>query len=156
MRFKNITCESKDASTISVAYCFVGSLNVHENYISLRYSLLKNETVDKLVLQVQLMRKVSTWNPYLYAIKIDMCKFWKHRYNYLAKLIISFLDGHTNMNHSCPYKNETYLTIDNVTNIEVSEKIAHLPLPKGRYALHTTFQANNVTRAQTNIFFEMI
>lgn len=43
------------------------------------------------------------WKPFLYAIDIDMCRFWKLRYNAIAKMLFAFLDGHTNINHSCPY-----------------------------------------------------
>lgn len=49
------------------------------------------------------MVRRNGWTPYLYASDIDMCRFWKSRYNALAKLLLGFLDGRTNMNHSCPY-----------------------------------------------------
>ncbi|XP_070065850.1 uncharacterized protein Tsp42Ep isoform X2 [Drosophila virilis] len=41
LRFTNITCESKDLSTSSIEYCYVGHLDRLRNYMSVRYKLVQ-------------------------------------------------------------------------------------------------------------------
>lgn len=46
---------------------------------------------------------VTDWQPFLYSLNIDLCRVLKNRYNYVAKMIFELIDGHSNLNHSCPY-----------------------------------------------------
>jgi len=45
----------------------------------------------------------SNWQPFLHTMKLDLCRFWKNHHNHLARMVFEFIDGHTNMNHTCPY-----------------------------------------------------
>ncbi|XP_068148002.1 uncharacterized protein [Drosophila tropicalis] len=156
LRFSNITCESKDESLAKVNYCHLKTLGKGRNSFSLRYDMLYPVYRD-IGFHLRLMVKGNgRWKPFLYEINIDMCKFWKSRYNSIAKMVFAFLNGHTNMNHSCPYSKDKYIAIDNVLNTEVSTKLHGLPLGKGFYALFTRWSTNNITRVETNIYFEIV
>ncbi|XP_064540393.1 uncharacterized protein LOC135429845 isoform X2 [Drosophila montana] len=155
LRFTNITCESKDLSTNSIEYCYVGHLDRLRNYISVRYKLaqpLQNGFFFRFRLMI---RNNNSWQPFLYAIDIDLCRFWKSRYNAIAKLLYGLIEGHTNLNHTCPYT-ETFVTVDRVLNTDISKKIRGLPLGKGHYAVFTSWSWKNATRAITNIYLEVL
>ncbi|EDW46698.1 GM20826 [Drosophila sechellia] len=51
---------------------------------------------------------------------------------------------------------EKYISIDGLTNTEVSAKIRGVPMPKGFYALFTKWSTENITRVLTNYYFEVI
>ncbi|XP_064540395.1 uncharacterized protein LOC135429846 [Drosophila montana] len=153
MKFTNITCDSKYKNLATVEYCYIGQVDQLQNYMSLRYKIFE-PIKRELFFHFRLMIRRNGWKPYLYASDIDMCRFWKSRYNGLAKLILGFLDGHTNMNHSCPY-NENYIYIDRVMNTDISKRLPALPLGKGHYALFTRWSWKNVTRTLSNIYIEV-
>nr|XP_041631700.1 uncharacterized protein LOC108081292 [Drosophila kikkawai] len=109
VRFTEMTCESKDLSMGKVEYCEVKSLNKNNNSIRVRFSLLQ-PVLNNIGFHLQLMTKGSqsingapNWQPLLYAMNIDMCRFWKN--NYLARIVFELIEGHSNLNHSCPYSN---------------------------------------------------
>ncbi|XP_032571001.1 uncharacterized protein LOC6607935 [Drosophila sechellia] len=162
IRFTNVTCESKDLTMSIVEYCAVTTLSKNKNSISLRYAMLK-PVFRNIEIYFQLMTRgsesihaVSNWQPFLYTMKLDLCRFWKNHHNYLARMVFEFIDGHTNMNHTCPYTKEKYISIDGLTNTEVSAKIRGVPMPKGFYALFTKWSTENITRVLTNYYFEVI
>lgn len=122
-----------------------------------------------------MIRNRNSWQPFLYAIDIDLCRFLKSRYNAIAKLLYGLIEGHTNLNHTCPYmvrleypvtyilqhtsavfQKEKYVTIDRVLNTDISKKIRGLPLGKGHYAVFTSWSWKNTTRAMTNIYLEVL
>ncbi|EDW57296.2 uncharacterized protein Dvir_GJ14952, isoform C [Drosophila virilis] len=156
LRFTNITCESKDLSTSSIEYCYVGHLDRLRNYMSVRYKLVQPLQKDFFFRFRLMIRNRNSWQPFLYAIDIDLCRFWKTRYNGLAKMLYGLIEGHTNLNHTCPYLKEKYVTIDRVLNTDISKKIRGLPLGKGHYAVFTSWSWKNTTRAITNIYLEVL
>ncbi|XP_016980956.1 uncharacterized protein LOC108045961 [Drosophila rhopaloa] len=162
IRFTNVTCESKDLSMSVVEYCELKTLGRTKNSISLRYTMLK--PVSKNIgFHFQLMTKgsesvdgVSNWQPFLYAMDLDLCRFWKKRNNYVAKKIFELIQGHSNLNHCCPYSQEKFIAIDGLTNTDVSSKINGVPMTRGFYSLFTKWSTDNVTRFQTNFYFEVL
>ncbi|XP_017001591.2 uncharacterized protein [Drosophila takahashii] len=162
MKFTNVTCESKDFSKSRVEYCEVKTLGKNKNSIRLRYSMLQ-PVFDNIGFHFQLMTKGSesvdgtpNWQPFLYAVNLDMCRFWKNRHNHLAKMVFEFIEGHSNLNHSCPYTKEKFISIDDVTNTEVSSMIRGIPMAKGFYSLFTRWSTENITRVLTNFYFEVL
>ncbi|XP_017050180.1 uncharacterized protein LOC108094232 [Drosophila ficusphila] len=147
----------------TVEYCELTTLSKTKNSIRLRYKLLE-PGFHKLMLHLQLMTKGSesvdgapNWQPFLYEINLDFCRFWKkNRSNHLAKMIFNFIEGHSNLNHSCPFLTEDYFAIEGITNTEISSKIHGLPMAKGFYALYTKWLTENITRIQTNYYFEVL
>lgn len=117
---------------------------------------------------------VPSWQPFLYAIKIDVCQFGKSRYNYLARKVFEILEGHSNLNHSCPYsvssaymntaiilsqcafQADNFIAIDDITNVEVSSKMHGFPLAKGFYSLFSRWSSDNKTRVESNWVFEVL
>ncbi|XP_041563123.1 uncharacterized protein LOC121466769 [Drosophila elegans] len=162
IRFTNVTCESKDLSMGAVEYCEVNTLGRTKNSIRLRYTLLKPVFKD-IWFHFQLMTKGTegfdgtlNWQPFLYAMDLDMCRFWKNRYNYLARKVFEIIEGFSNLNHSCPYSKEKFIAIDDITNTHVSSKLHGMPMAKGFYSLFTKWSTANVTRVQTNFYFEVL
>ncbi|XP_043655447.1 uncharacterized protein LOC122621592 isoform X1 [Drosophila teissieri] len=162
IRFTNVTCESKDLSMSIVEYCEVTNLSKNKNSISLRYTMLK-PMLRNIEVYFQLMTRgsesintVSNWRPFLHTMTLDLCRFWKNHHNYLARMVFEFIEGHTNVNHTCPYTKENYISIEDVTNTEVSGKIRGVPMPKGFYALFTKWSTENISRVQTNFYFEVL
>ncbi|XP_026834528.1 uncharacterized protein LOC6541506 isoform X2 [Drosophila erecta] len=163
IRFNNVTCESTDLSMWTVEYCKLTNLSKDKNRISLRYTMLQ-PMLRNIEIYLQLMTRrsesinvASNWQPFLYSVKLDYCRYLKnHHHNYLAKMVFEFIEGHSNLNHSCPYTKEKYICIDDVTNTEVSRKIRGVPMPKGFYALFTKWSTENITRTVTNYYFEVV
>ncbi|XP_017077367.1 uncharacterized protein LOC108112127 [Drosophila eugracilis] len=160
--FTNVTCESKDLSISVVEYCEVTSLGKTKNSVRLRYTMPK-PVFKNIGFHFQLMTKgsesingVSNWQPFLYGMNLDMCRFWKNRHNYLAKMVFELIEGHSNLNHSCPYSNEKFIAIDGITNTDISSKIRGIPLTKGSYALFTKWSTENITRVLTKFYFDVL
>ncbi|EDW01556.1 GH20390 [Drosophila grimshawi] len=126
-----------------------------KNYFSLRYNLLKPIT-NNVSFHFQLMIRSNGWKPFMYGIDLEMCRFWKSRYNAFGKLLFTLVDGHTNLNHTCPYMSEHFLSIDKVMNTDVSKKLSGFPLANGFYALFTKVIFKNITIYGTNIYFQVI
>ncbi|XP_034102095.2 uncharacterized protein LOC117566660 [Drosophila albomicans] len=155
INFTNITCETMDTTISTIEYCYIGHVNELKNYMSLRYALRK-PIIKDIGFHLQLMIRSNGWKPFLYGIDIDMCRFWKSNYNAIAKLVFSLLEGHTNINHSCPYKDEKYIFIDNLMNTDISRKIRGLPFGKGLYALNVEWSWKNISRVRAKIYFEVL
>ncbi|XP_037715796.1 uncharacterized protein LOC119550881 [Drosophila subpulchrella] len=162
MKFTNVTCESKDLNMGTVEYCKLKTLGKNKNSVRLRYSMLK-PVFGNIGFHFQLMTKgsenpdgTSNWQPFLYAMNLDLCRFWKNRQNYLARMVFVFIEGHSNLNHSCPYSKEKFIAIDGITNTDVSNQIRGVPLAKGFYALFTKWSTENITRVLTNFYFEVL
>ncbi|KAH8267099.1 hypothetical protein KR018_005688, partial [Drosophila ironensis] len=157
LRFTNVTCKSLDPELSTVDYCEMKTLGKNQNSLRMRYSLWKPLT-QNLQLQMQLMAKGNrddNWHPFLYTANMDMCRFLKNRYNYVVKRVFEFIDGHSNLNHSCPF-NEKYIAIDDLTNTEISSKLIGLPLSLGFYYLHTKWIIENAPRCVNNFYFEVL
>ncbi|KAH8252590.1 hypothetical protein KR032_000691 [Drosophila birchii] len=162
VQFTDVTCKSKDLSMGKVEYCEVRSLGKNKNSIRVRYSMLQ-PVFSNVGFPLQLMTKSSqsangapNWQPFLYAMNIDMCRFWKNRYNYVARMVFELIEGHSNLNHSCPYSKEKFIAIDDLTNSEVSSKLHGMPMAKGLYSLFTRWSTDNQTRVETNFYFEVL
>ncbi|KAH8237207.1 hypothetical protein KR038_007053 [Drosophila bunnanda] len=162
LRFTDVTCESKDLSMGKVEYCEVKPLGKNKNSIRVRYSMLQ-PVFNNIGFHLQLMTRGSkstngapNWQPFLYAMNIDMCRFWKNRYNHLARMVFELIEGHSNINHSCPYAKEKFIAIDDLTNIEVSSRLHGMPMAKGLYSLYTRWSTQNQTRVETNFYFEVL
>ncbi|XP_016958452.1 uncharacterized protein LOC108030206 [Drosophila biarmipes] len=162
MKFTNVTCESKDLSMGTVEFCELKTLGKNKNSISLRYSMLK-PVYGNIGFHFQLMTKASessdgtsNWQPFLYAMDLDMCRFWKNRHNYLARMLFELIKGHSNLNHSCPYSKEKFIAIEDITNTDISSQIRGVPMAKGSYALFTRWSTENITRVMTNFYFDVL
>ncbi|XP_032599461.1 uncharacterized protein LOC6560604 [Drosophila grimshawi] len=154
LKFTNITCESKDINTSSVEYCYIRQMDHQKNYFSLRYNLLKPIT-NNVSFHFQLMIRSNGWKPFMYGIDLEMCRFWKSRYNAFGKLLFTLVDGHTNLNHTCPYMNEKYLAIDKILNTDISKKLPTMPIGKGHYAVYSSWSWNNMSHVETKIYLEL-
>ncbi|XP_043068427.1 uncharacterized protein [Drosophila bipectinata] len=136
--------------------CEIKAIDRYHNMINLEGLL--NTTINQFQIHFKLLKRESGgWHPFLYDMKVDVCKFFKNpRSLFIPNLIYSFLKSFTNVNHTCPYLAGSVLRLWNWTPDETGV-IRVFPVDHGQYGVHTKWYANKLPMIQINgsvLFFK--
>ncbi|KRF77731.1 uncharacterized protein Dvir_GJ26466 [Drosophila virilis] len=58
---------------------------------------------NDILAKVQLLKKENGYKPWLYNVKIDVCRFMEKPYNPIAILMYKMFKEFSNVNHTCPF-----------------------------------------------------
>ncbi|XP_068150961.1 uncharacterized protein [Drosophila tropicalis] len=147
----NIKCTSLDKTFSEFEYCYLKSVNRSYKYFSLKVNLHKIP-ITNVSVNFSLMKRLSRYKPFLYNITIDACKYHASRNkNPVARFFHSQFEPYSNMNHTCPFKND--LIVDKVTISTLNHHYSELlPFPEGDYALFTSWYAYGINRADVKVY----
>ncbi|XP_026843423.1 uncharacterized protein LOC6594746 [Drosophila persimilis] len=149
--FTNIQCTSLDKEFDDIEYCYIKSVNRSYKYISIKVKLFKTP-VTKVKVNAALYQRLNGYKPFLYNITLDACKFLRNTdRNPVAKYIYELFNGHSNMNHTCPFDHDIILEKlpSNFLNTRLTDV---LPFPEADYLLETHWYAYNVNRAVIKVY----
>ncbi|XP_036322422.1 uncharacterized protein LOC118736434 [Rhagoletis pomonella] len=144
----DIKCTSLNRSFVDFAECRLRLVQRSLNEINIRLKILQ-PPLDNITVHLQFMKKSNGYRPYLIDTKFDACKFISTKSNPMINYLYDFIRPYTNINHSCPYRNELI-----VKNLRINQKLltAATILPTGDYAFFTTWLVNNVKRAFLQLY----
>ncbi|KRG02100.1 uncharacterized protein Dmoj_GI25629 [Drosophila mojavensis] len=92
-----------DPQIIATEECRIRAFNRSENYLNIIANLEQGVTKLKVSFRF-IKRERGGWHPFLYAMSVDVCKFFDGSFkNPLTTIIYDYLVAYTNLNHSCPY-----------------------------------------------------
>ncbi|XP_020811065.1 uncharacterized protein LOC110186292 [Drosophila serrata] len=130
--FTNVNCTSYEKQIIDYEYCYLKSINRTYKYLSGKIKLYE-VPLSNIKVNFRLWKRFNGYKPFLYNITLDLCKFLvTPKSSPVANFIYESFVEYSNMNHSCPFKNELYvekLPVDFMNHRFT--KI--LPFPEGDY-----------------------
>ncbi|KAH8313264.1 hypothetical protein KR067_003246, partial [Drosophila pandora] len=100
-KFTNLVCDVLDPSWVEVNKCRLKAIQREKTTLNFNGTLLK--TINKLKVHVQIFKKANGWNPWLYNITLDACRFIRNPYVPVVTLVFNLFKDNSNLNHSCPY-----------------------------------------------------
>ncbi|TDG51663.1 hypothetical protein AWZ03_001723 [Drosophila navojoa] len=151
-RFKSVECQSVDPEIIEIRSCILKPVGRGVKDIYVVVKLLK-EPVTNATVRLELRHRGYD-KPVLYSFAVDACRFMSaSNRNVLANAFYKFLkfDVYTNLNHSCPFRDELiidHLRFDENFNFPV-------PMSLGNYKLMSYWYTYNVLRLTIQLNFEI-
>ncbi|KAH8250082.1 hypothetical protein KR026_004853, partial [Drosophila bipectinata] len=129
--------------------CEIKAIDRYHNKLNMELILKKNLT--KFEMRFRMVKRESGgWHPFLYNMKVDVCKFFHNPSAFfIPNLIYSFMKPFTNLNHTCPYLAGSVLGMWDFTPNE-NGVIGVFPVDHGQYGLHTDWYGNNAPMMQIN------
>ncbi|KAH8355811.1 hypothetical protein KR200_007241, partial [Drosophila serrata] len=154
LEFTNVICEPLDKNFCGFEYCRLEKVNKTFKYITAKV-LLFQKPVSKVRINGALYKRSNGYKPYLYNVTIDGCKFFKTlRARPVSRLIYDFLNSTSNLNHSCPYDHDIY--VSNLSDNYLNNHITHiLTFPKGDYLFQMHWFAYNINRSVIKLYFSL-
>ncbi|KAH8247327.1 hypothetical protein KR038_002456, partial [Drosophila bunnanda] len=155
VEFSNLKCVSWDPEWIDFEYCYLKAFNRSFKYLSLKAKLYKLP-VNEMKVNFELFKRYSGYKPFLYNISVDACKVVKNpKAHPIFAFFYSLFSRYSNMNHSCPYKEDVLLDrlpIEHVNN----QFTKVLPFPPGDYLFHSKWMADEINRAEVDVYATLI
>ncbi|XP_060651556.1 uncharacterized protein LOC132788242 [Drosophila nasuta] len=101
-----------------------------------------NTTFKSAKQNISLWRRYNGFRLFMFNITYDFCRLMANNNSKLSfqKIVIDAISENSNINHSCPYKND--VIIRNL--IFKDEFLKYLPLPSGEYKYQVTTAVNNI------------
>ncbi|XP_017079560.1 uncharacterized protein LOC108113485 [Drosophila eugracilis] len=151
LELTNIKCISHDPDFAGFEYCLLKSINRSYKYLSLKVKLFKVPITD-IKVNLALAKKSSGYNPFLYNITVDACRFLKYpKSNPVIGYMYDFFRAHSNMNHTCPYDHD--LLVDKVTTNFINKHVTEvLPFPEGEFRFRSHWIAYGILRATASVY----
>ncbi|KAH8355584.1 hypothetical protein KR200_010465, partial [Drosophila serrata] len=130
--FTNINCTSYEKQIIDFEYCYLKSINRTYKYLSGKIKLYE-VPLSNIKVNFILWKRFNGYKPFLYNITLDLCKFLvTPKSSPVANFIYESFVEYSNMNHSCPFKND--LILDKLPVEFLNHRVTKiLPLPEGDY-----------------------
>ncbi|XP_020810952.1 uncharacterized protein LOC110186231 [Drosophila serrata] len=155
-KFNALSCDLCAPELAFVKQCNIKAIDRKHNMINIEAFL--NKTISEFSIHfIMVKRESGGWHPFMYNIKMDICKYFKNpRKFFIPNLIYSFIKPFTNVNHSCPYEAGSYMSLLRWSPNEESV-LAKFPVDHGQYGLHTTWYINKISALQINgsvLFFK--
>ncbi|KAH8384226.1 hypothetical protein KR200_003627, partial [Drosophila serrata] len=151
MEFTNIKCTSLDTEFDDFEYCLLKSVNRTYKYMSLKVNLYKTP-INFVKVNFALLKRFNGYKPFLYNISVDACKVLKNpKSNPIFGYFHSLFRSYSNMNHTCPFNED--LIVDKLSVDFINHKFTQvLAFPPGDYLFHSKWIANNINRAEVNVY----
>ncbi|XP_043946791.1 uncharacterized protein LOC108024281 [Drosophila biarmipes] len=155
-KFNSLNCEFCAPGIGRFLQCKIKAIDRNRNKLSINAIL--NTTVSELDIDFKMVkREIGGWHPFLYAMRVDACQFFKNRRKFfIPNLIYSFMKAFTNVNHTCPYMAGSEMSLLNWTPDE-DGVLSVFPVDHGQYGLQTTWYVNKVLALKLNgsvLFFK--
>ncbi|KAH8371855.1 hypothetical protein KR093_009112 [Drosophila rubida] len=150
-RYTNVKCIVMSPSYVIFKQCHLKVLGRGLIALTIQAVLLKDPITNAKV-NLALFRKYNGFQPYLLKATFDFCKIVsKSNYRFsVEKIFIDAILPFSNINHSCPYKDEIY-----IKNIVFKEEfLKFIPLPSGEYQIQLFTFSDNILRAKVYVNFE--
>ncbi|XP_015047760.2 uncharacterized protein LOC26534746, partial [Drosophila yakuba] len=137
-KFNSLNCKVHSPDLGILKVCQIKAVDRKHNLINLVAFL--NKTLSEVEIHFKMVkREIGGWHPFMYDMRIDVCKFFKNRSGFfIANLIYSFIKPFTNVNHTCPYMAGTEMRLWNWSPNE-DAVLAKFPVDHGQYGLQTTW-----------------
>ncbi|KAH8294403.1 hypothetical protein KR054_012279, partial [Drosophila jambulina] len=150
----NIKCTSVDKDFTDFDFCFIKSVNRTYKYLSINVKLFRTP-ITKVKVNVDLLKRLSGYKPWLYNVTVDACRFLKYpKSNPLIAYVHGFFSNYSNMNHTCPYDHD--LLIEKLPISLMDYRLTKvLPFPTGDYLFRTNWMAYDIIRAKVDVFFTL-
>ncbi|KAH8245895.1 hypothetical protein KR038_010973, partial [Drosophila bunnanda] len=151
VEFTNVNCTSFDRDFCNFEYCHLKSVNRSYKYLSIKVNLYE-VPVNNFKINLTPLLRLNGYKPFLYNVTVDGCKFLKNPKSYpVSSYLFNVFGSFTNINHTCPIDHD--LILDKLSAQFVNHQLtAVLPVPEGKYALQTSWFANNTIRATVTAF----
>ncbi|XP_043064981.1 uncharacterized protein LOC108087281 [Drosophila ficusphila] len=148
-KFNALNCEIYAPELGEMKQCHIKAIDRKHNKIDMEAVLFK--TITKFDIHFKMVkREIGGWHPFMYDMKVDLCKFFRNRRKFfIANLIYSFMKEFTNVNHTCPFLAGESLQLVNWTPDEAGV-LAKFPVDPGQYGLQTTWYINKIMALKIN------
>ncbi|XP_017065684.1 uncharacterized protein LOC108104245 [Drosophila eugracilis] len=91
-------------------------------------------------------KRENGFKPWLLDTKFDACRFMRRQYDPFAKLVYSFFQPFTNINHTCPFEGPQILQ-----GFYLKPELLLLPFPTGQYMLAIRWYFDKKLQFDTNV-----
>ncbi|XP_016996458.2 uncharacterized protein [Drosophila takahashii] len=147
--FTNFNCTSFDKQIGEFEYCYLKSINRSYKYISGKYKLHKIP-FDNIKVHFIMWKRLNGYKPFLYNITTDACKFLRNpKSNPVMKYLFESFNDFSNINHSCPYRND--LILDKLPIAFLNYRVTQiLPIPEGDYLFEFPIQSGQEVSLTTS------
>ncbi|XP_053966461.1 uncharacterized protein LOC128868418 [Anastrepha ludens] len=156
LEFTNVQCKPVDKSYLTVEYCFIKSVNRTYKYLSVRVRILSKVPITNTTVNFSLLKKANGYKPFLYNITFDACKYLRSRKNKLLNYFHGLFEVYSNLNHTCPFGMDDFV-VEKLPISHVQHYVSDiLPMPHGKYLLHTTWSSFGVKRIEASFYWDSI
>ncbi|KAH8249299.1 hypothetical protein KR032_008392 [Drosophila birchii] len=102
-------------------------------------------------LHLKLFKKASGFKPWLFDIRIDVCRFLRSNYDPVAKIVFNLFKEFSNFNHTCPYVGQQI-----VKGFYLRHELLLLPVPTGEYLLSLRWLFDQKLQFDTNVSYVFV
>ncbi|XP_022221135.2 uncharacterized protein LOC111073229 [Drosophila obscura] len=131
-KFTNLVCEAANKSLVEFHSCRLKAVARGRAIMNINSTV--HYPVDKLFLRLEMLRKANGYQPWLFNVTIDACRYLRKPYNPFVALVYASFKEFSNINHSCPYYGSV-----NVNGFYPRPEVFRIPLPTGDYLLNFNF-----------------
>ncbi|XP_023035653.1 uncharacterized protein LOC111519393 [Drosophila willistoni] len=148
-KLTNAVCMSYNKSWVVMNTCRLKAISRNKTTFNFNCTIL--HPVNDFQLHGQIFKRANGYKPWLFNIRIDVCRFLIHPYNPLVSLVYRMAKEYSNFNHTCPYIGHQY-----VKDFYPRLELLRLPLPTGDYMLTTRWFYDRKLHLDANISFTFV
>uniref|UniRef100_A0A1I8MVZ5 Uncharacterized protein n=1 Tax=Musca domestica TaxID=7370 RepID=A0A1I8MVZ5_MUSDO len=128
IKLTNLECKSLNDSVVQFSECRLKL--IRRGVVGMNISVKVLQPLPDIFMEMGFFKKANGYKPFLYNQTVDLCKLLsKSNHNMVAKILLNVMSGYTNLNHSCPYKED--IVVKNLVLTDTKFKL--FPLPTGEY-----------------------
>ncbi|XP_017473404.1 PREDICTED: uncharacterized protein LOC108364296 [Rhagoletis zephyria] len=146
IKLTNAICKSFDEKFAIFKSCRLYVYRRREISFTMHVRLFQTP-VRNISVNLSLWRKANTFQPFLYNVTVDFCKFLKRRYSPPLRIVYEALFKTSNINHTCPFDHD--IILDRFVPNDGMFRL--LPLPGGQYMFKFLTDVNNERKTDVRV-----
>ncbi|KAH8323394.1 hypothetical protein KR067_007253, partial [Drosophila pandora] len=145
-KMTNAVCKSYNQSWVVFELCRLKAVGRDKVVFNMIGNIL--HPTNSVHVHLDVLKKANGFKPWVISSKLDVCRYFRKKYNPFAAMVHTFFGEFSNFNHTCPYVGPFI-----IKGFYLRHELLLLPIPSGEYMLATKRFYSNRHQHEVNITF---